>query len=193
MITATTRLLDVLRESQGNCTDYRAGKLLGVSTSAVSRWRTGNGHMSDLNVKEACKLAGLGEADTWRWRARVGAEREKTPAGDVFRDLLEDFERQERNEPPRPGHLMHTLANWPGRAAAIVATIIFAGASLFPEKAAHAAFVAAGEVREVCILWLIRAAGRVRRRRRQLRALRERLAQFFCITLIVQPGAAVTA
>lgn len=85
MTTATTRLLDAIRAAHGNCTDYRAGKLLGTTTATVSRWRTEVGHMSMANVSKACELARVPE-QTWEWQIRIGAEREQGPDGDVYRD-----------------------------------------------------------------------------------------------------------
>lgn len=140
MTTATTRLLDALRAANGNCTDYRAGKLLGVSTSAVSRWRVGIGHMSDANVIEACHRAGL-EHRTWQWRIRIGAEREKGPDGEMYRDMLVDIERMERSQEPRKGHLVYTLIHGiSGRAAAIVAAFTLTLLGVFsPQNTVRAA------------------------------------------------------
>lgn len=122
METATTRLLDALRASQGGITDYRAGKLLQVSTSTVSKWRVGKGHMSTANVQRACELAGL---DVWEWNLRIAAEREQGPDGDIYREAVADLERVQRGEDPSPSGLFALLTRGT-RAAAILAALLFA-------------------------------------------------------------------
>lgn len=99
METATTRLLDLIRQAHGNCTDYRAGKLLGVSTSAISRWRVGAGHMSPALIIKACQLAG--ERDVFRWEMYIGAERERGPDGEFFRKVSKEFRALDQQEQPQ--------------------------------------------------------------------------------------------
>lgn len=150
MATATTRLLDAIRAFNGNCTDYRAGKLLGMTTATVSRWRTGVGHMSMANVSRACELAGV-DADTWEWQIRIGAEREKGPDGDIYREALKDLESYRTSGEPSPNGLFALLRKG-GRAAAMVAFLLLGliGA-LFPEKQASAAMqaITASEPRSI--------------------------------------------
>lgn len=167
MITATTRLLDALRASHDNCTDYRAGKLLGVSTSAVSRWRLGQGHMSMANVSHACELAGVA-ADTWEWQIRIGAEREKGPDGDIYREALKDLESFRSNGEPSPHGLFALLRN-SSRAAAILAGVLTLGlVPLLSGKPASAAALEGAPAAQVLHIM----ANRLRRlRRRWLRFL----------------------
>lgn len=135
--TATTRLLDALRASIEPQTDYRVAKLLAVTRSTVSAWRTRKGHMSMANIARACELAGIPE-QTWEWELRIGAEREQGPDGDVYRSAVKDLESVKAGREPSPVGLFAMLRAG-SRAAAIMALAFFAGISLFPEKPASAA------------------------------------------------------
>jgi transcriptional regulator with XRE-family HTH domain len=96
-------LLDLVG-TKTRATDYRIAKLLGVTRSAVSRWRTGDGEMSPVTVERACQLAGI--VDVFRWRILIEAEREKGPDGDFARAVRADLERLAANKPiDRNGYL----------------------------------------------------------------------------------------
>jgi hypothetical protein len=139
MATATTRLLDVLRAANGDCTDYRAGKLLGVTTATVSRWRTEVGHMSMANVANACRLSGRPE-ETWLWQFVIGAEREQGPDGDVYREAVQDLERVNSGQEPSPDGIFAFLRHHGGRAAIIlIACVVSFVGAFFPGRSAVAA------------------------------------------------------
>lgn len=150
MGTASTRLLDVLRASQGNCTDYRAGKLLGVTTATVSRWRTGAGHMSTANVQRACELAGIPD-QTWEWNLRIGAERERGPDGDLYRQAVADLERVRQGQEPSECGLFALLTRGV-RAAAILTAMVFAWGHANIAEARSAAPSSAELAAQECIL-----------------------------------------
>lgn len=154
MTTATMRLLDALRAAQGNCTDYRAGKLLGMTTATVSRWRTGKSHMSMANVSRACELAGV-PGDTWEWQIRIGAEREKGPDGDIYREALKDLDSYRATGKPSPNGLFAMLRHYGGHAAIILIACLGAAVGVFlPGKDAVAATRAA--VNEVAPVYIMR-------------------------------------
>jgi hypothetical protein len=119
MSNATQRLIDRVRASNGNCSDYRVGKLLGVSTSAVSRWRTGTGHMSTANVEAACKAAGI--KDVFRWEMLIEAEREQGADGDFARRVRDEFRELDAGRPaPKDGYLYQFMHGLKGRIASIL-------------------------------------------------------------------------
>lgn len=136
--TATQRLLDLVRASVEPPTDYQVAKVMQVTRSTVSAWRTGKGHMSMANVSRACDLAGIPQ-QTWEWQIRVGAEREKTAEGDIYREALKDLESYRASGEPSPNGLFALLTRG-GRAAAIVAPVLMVLLGAFsPEKPASAA------------------------------------------------------
>lgn len=163
-MTATQQLLDLVRAAQGGISDYRVGKLMGVSTSAVSRWRTGDGHMSETNITAACKLLG-GKPDVGRWQYFIGAEREKGPDGDHYRTMRREFETLDRggkldkNSPLRIfiEGVGGIVAGW-AITAMVAAGMIFAPAG---NQASAASFNSSAN---------IHYASYGRRRRRSLRA-----------------------
>jgi hypothetical protein len=169
MTTATLRLLDVLRASQGNCTDYRVSKLLSLDTAAVSKWRVGKGHMGMANIAKACELAGIPER-TWEWQIRIGAEREKGPDGNIYREALRDLEAVQAGGEPSPIGFI-ALARRLSHVAAILACVLLGlVVSLFPEKQASAADLSvASDAHGFYIIrsWL-RAGPRLRRWMRRL-------------------------
>lgn len=151
MRTASQRLLDLVRESNGDCTDYRAGKLMGVSTSAITKWRTGSGHMNADNVAKACELAGIPHR-AFYWTTAVAADRETGVAREQAIQVLEDLQRMEKGLEPREGGIVHTLIHWGERAAAILAACVLLGIAPHTGKQALAATLTNDEVRTVCIL-----------------------------------------
>lgn len=106
--------------------------------------------MSMANVSRACELAGI-DADTWEWQIRIGAEREKGPDGDIYREAVKDLESYRATGEPATHGLIALLRN-AGRAAAMVAFLLLGliGA-LFPEKQASAAMhaITAGEPQSI--------------------------------------------
>jgi hypothetical protein len=140
MPNTTQRLLDLVSEANANCSsDYRIGKLLGVSTSAVSRWRTGVGHMSQGNVVAACKVAGI--RDAWRWIVFVGSEREQGPDGDFYREVREDFEALERGGKAKKGGYLHMLIHGLPKnvASVLLGTALALGLAALPAQRVAAA------------------------------------------------------
>lgn len=154
--TTSMRLLDAIRAGNGNCTDYRAGKLLGTSTSAISRWRTGVGHMNPTNIAKACELAGFSEQN-WEWQIRIGAEREQGPDGDIFRDAVKDLDALAAGGKPAPDGILAmaaralAAAKKAGKAITLIAGLAVALLGLAPQKPAladtSAAYVAASTAR----------------------------------------------
>lgn len=137
--TTTIKLLDALRAANGDCSDYRAGKLLGTSTSAISRWRTGIGHMSPSNIAKACELAGIIDRH-WEWQIRIGAEREQGPDGDPFRDAVKDLDSIAAGGKPAPDGLiaMAERARKAGRVIKVIAGVSFALLGLIQQKPTYA-------------------------------------------------------
>lgn len=76
----TIELLDALKASQNNCSDYRAAKLLGVSQPTMSKYRNRDLPLSPEKVLLACEIAGLDAVDwllrLYRERARCDKEKE---------------------------------------------------------------------------------------------------------------------
>jgi hypothetical protein len=49
--------LDRARAGAGNCTDYRLSKLIGVTTQAISAWRTGRTMPGDAQIIKLCAMS----------------------------------------------------------------------------------------------------------------------------------------
>jgi transcriptional regulator with XRE-family HTH domain len=136
MSTATQRLLDLIKTAHGY-SDYRVAKEMGVTSSSVSRWRTGHGHMSAANVVAACELAA--EKDVFRWQMFIGAERETGPEGDFARRMVDDFERAARGELLSEDSWLRILIDGlPKHAAALLVAALF-GLTGFSADSARAA------------------------------------------------------
>lgn len=73
---STVELLDLARHRQGDVTDYRIAKLLGISTQNVSNYRTGRA--MPIN-RVAMRLAELAGVDPLQAVAAVNLERSTTP------------------------------------------------------------------------------------------------------------------
>jgi hypothetical protein len=101
----TLQLIELLRLAHGGCSDYRIAKILEVEDSAVSRWVNARGHMSDTLITRACRAAHV--EDPLRWRAFIGAERERGPEGDHWREKRDDFLRMESGLAPKEGSELH--------------------------------------------------------------------------------------
>ena len=110
MLTASQALLDLVLDSQ-QCSDYRASQLLDVNKTAVSRWRTGIGHMSNATISKACELAKC-QDDTWYWIIIISAEREKGPDGDCFRIAAQTIKDELEGKPRKKtgDKVIHALA-----------------------------------------------------------------------------------
>jgi len=79
-------LLEVLKSSQGGCSDYRAAKLLGVAQPQICKYRNGERPLSAEKVILACELAG---EDPIEWLFKLHAERAKcTAEKDIWNGLL---------------------------------------------------------------------------------------------------------
>ncbi len=71
-MSVSIELLDRLKASQDNASDYRAAKLLGVAQQTMSKYRNGQAPLSPEKVIIACQLAGL---DPLEWLMRLQLER----------------------------------------------------------------------------------------------------------------------
>lgn len=141
MRTASQNLLDHVSAARGGISDYAIGKLLKVSSAAVSRWRVGHSHMSEANITAACALLGK-RTDVGRWQIMIGAEREKGPDGDYYRAMRRDFEIVERGgKLPSDSMLRIFIDGLRGRVAGwAVAAMLTAGMIYAPpENTAFAA------------------------------------------------------
>lgn len=73
-MSVTLELLEALKASQGNCSDYRAAKILGVAQPQICKYRNGERPLSPEKVLFICELAGLNGLD---WLLRLYRERAK--------------------------------------------------------------------------------------------------------------------
>lgn len=55
----TLELLDRIEKANGNCTDYRAAQLLGVTRAAISQWRKRGVVMNDETAIKAADLLNM--------------------------------------------------------------------------------------------------------------------------------------
>jgi transcriptional regulator with XRE-family HTH domain len=79
-------LLDALKASQGNVSDYKAAQLLGVKQPTMSQYRNGRCPLSPEKVIIACELAGLNASE---WLLRLQLERAKCDKEkSIWNDLL---------------------------------------------------------------------------------------------------------
>lgn len=76
-MTTTTEFLDLLKASNGGCSDYALAKILGISKQAVSGYRRNKEFFS---VELAIKVANLLKIDAGYVVACVNLERSKTDA-----------------------------------------------------------------------------------------------------------------
>lgn len=56
-----TRYLEAVKARHGGASDYRAAKILGVTTSAVSKWRNGTESFSPTTAKKVAEELGIDE------------------------------------------------------------------------------------------------------------------------------------
>jgi predicted transcriptional regulator len=85
-MSVTLELLDALKASQDNASDYRVAKLLGVTQQTISKYRVGQSPISAEKMIIACELAGL---DPVEWLIKLQAERAKCDAEkDIWNGLL---------------------------------------------------------------------------------------------------------
>ncbi|MBL8433666.1 MAG: hypothetical protein JNL99_01900 [Zoogloea sp.] len=75
----TPEILDAIKRTQGVESDYAVAKLLGVTRSAVSKYRLGGSHLDDATAIKAAALAGLNPgfviACAHRERAKTAEEK----------------------------------------------------------------------------------------------------------------------
>lgn len=57
----TLQLVDLIKKTNDNCSDYRVAKLLKITTQSVSKWRNGKNRMSEEAARKAAELLGLDE------------------------------------------------------------------------------------------------------------------------------------
>jgi len=80
-------LLDRLKAAQGNASDYRAAKLLGVGQPTICKYRNGELNLSPEKVIIACELADLNASE---WLMRLQLERAKCAKEKaIWNDLLQ--------------------------------------------------------------------------------------------------------
>lgn len=164
MSNPSQELVELVRRAHGDCSYYRVAQLLNVEPAAVARWRKGRGHMSDGIITAACKLARL--EDSLRWRSYIGAERERGPEGDHWREKREDFERMAAGLPPREGGELHLfIKGLPKHAASILLMVLTAvGAGALPSQRASAQDAPSSLARSVYYVklrrWLLQAVRR---------------------------------
>ena len=73
-MTVTFELLDLLKSSNGACSDYRAAKLLGVSQPTMSDYRVGRQSLSAARVVQVCEML---QIDPAPYLVRLQIERAK--------------------------------------------------------------------------------------------------------------------
>lgn len=165
MLTASQALLDLVLEAQ-QCTDYRAAPLLGVGKGAVSRWRTGRGHMGNANVEKACELAKCPDL-AWYFIIIISAEREKGPDGDCFRTVAATIKTELEGKPREKttDKVVHALAARALKRKVGAASVVIMG--LFVQFASPTKTLAApveGVQHNDCILRQIKGTGRKQRK-----------------------------
>jgi len=77
-MSVTLELLEALKASQGNCSDYRAAKIIGVAQPQICKYRNGERPLSPEKVLFICDLIGFDACDwllkLYRERARCTKE-----------------------------------------------------------------------------------------------------------------------
>ena len=79
-MSVTVELLDAFKAAMGGISDYRVGKIIGVSQPTVSGWRNNACPISPEKMLIACEMAGL-DAVEWLlslYRERAKCDKEKT-------------------------------------------------------------------------------------------------------------------
>lgn len=71
-MSVSIELLEALKAAQGNVSDYRAAKLLGVGQPQICKYRNGELKLSPEKVILACELANLNALE---WLMRLNLER----------------------------------------------------------------------------------------------------------------------
>ena len=75
----TSEALELVRAENGGCTDYKLAQILGVSKTAVMKWRDGR-HTFD--EKNALRIAHLLKIDPHFFLASIQAEKAKNAGND---------------------------------------------------------------------------------------------------------------
>ena len=73
-MSVTLELLEALKASQGNCSDYRAAKILGIGQPQICKYRNGERPLSPEKVLFICDLIGFDACD---WLLKLYRERAK--------------------------------------------------------------------------------------------------------------------
>lgn len=85
-MSVSIELLELLKASQGACSDYRAAQLLRVAQPQICKYRNGERPLSAEKVILACEIADL---DPIEWLLKLQAERAKSTAEkDIWNDVL---------------------------------------------------------------------------------------------------------
>lgn len=85
-MSVSTDLLEVLKASQGGCSDYRAAQLLQVAQPTICKYNKGELPLSAEKLILACDIAG---EDPIEWLFKLHAERARCDAEkDIWNGLL---------------------------------------------------------------------------------------------------------
>lgn len=84
-MSVSIELLDALKASQGNCSDYRAAKILGVGQPQICKYRNEERPLSPEKVLFICELIGFDSVD---WLLRLYRERARCTAEQAIIDSL---------------------------------------------------------------------------------------------------------
>lgn len=86
-MSVTLELLEALKASQGNCSDYRAAKILGVGQPQICKYNKGELPLSPEKVLFICELIGFDACD---WLLRLYRERARCDSEKQVIDSLRD-------------------------------------------------------------------------------------------------------
>ncbi len=85
-MSVSVELLEILKASQGGCSDYKAAQLLGVGQPQICKYRNGERPLSAEKIIKACELA---DEDPIEWLLKLQAERARcTAEKDIWNGLL---------------------------------------------------------------------------------------------------------
>lgn len=86
-MSVSTDLLEVLKASQGGCSDYRVAQLLQVAQQTISKYQKEQCPLSAEKIILACEIAG---EDPVEWLLKLHAEKARcTAEKDIWNGLLD--------------------------------------------------------------------------------------------------------
>jgi predicted transcriptional regulator len=125
---SVTDFLDRAKAGAGDVTDYRLAKLLGVTHSAVSTWRTGTRAPDERAIEALCKLSG---DDPEHVAACIQSMRAANDdAADLWRRVADRLAKR-ANVIAMIGFALLFVAATPERASAAPLSSSFDGLSLY--------------------------------------------------------------